>query len=815
MQTMRLGFSTIIFCFLFSIKLHAQTGSINGTITNSNNLPLDGVTVVLENSKYGTTTNAKGYYEIKEIKSGEYLLQISAVQIRDWQQNIKIIPGTNLVADFSIEERKATLEQIEVFGTINKAPDKFDALTRLPLQPKDQIQSVTIISDKLINQQGVLSITDAVKNAPGVYPYSSYGGTRESIGSRGFRGIPILLNGVRVHSDFRGQGFIFDMQGVDNIQILKGASAITQGFGNDLGSAGGVINIVTKTPKLYNAGDVGLRFGSWGHIRPVFDINRVLVKDKSLAVRVNGAFDRMDGYRVYTGKSRFFINPSIEWRPTATTKIILEANYLKDRRVSDPGTVSTSLTSDSYIDLPKKTFLGFKENIYNTSNLNLSARVKQDISRNVYLNFASYYTISKTDNNSIALTQFINKKTGLFVRPANIVSRSIFSGDRDDRNQVFQVDFVAKDLHTGRFKHLVQAGADYRTLKVTSTNFNTITIDTINVLSDDIRNSIILPVFAKSNSGKESFSAFGVLAQYVIEYDKLVRLFLSGRYSGYSTNSATTIYKATTQLREAGENGQTFNPMAGVMIMPAPWVNLFASYANTTNPRSASYMDKYGNKLGNETIHQYETGAKTEFFEQRLRMNLTFYRVNNNNMIMQAIGSDANGVIKYESYYFKGGSDIRQGIELEVLGRPIPNLDVAAGISLIDAKFKHSTVFVDGSRPNNTPAFTGNISAHYMFTKGMLQNFSIGANAFYIGERPYNDHTKIFADFHGIVPGLAPYNNRACSIVNLRLGYNYKNMDLQLLANNLFNTFGYDAYRNVYVDRIDPINFGARVNYRF
>lgn len=59
--------------------------------------------------------------------------------------------------------------------------------------------------------------------------------------SRGFRGIPILKNGVRVHSDFRGTGILTDMQGVDNIQVLKGSAAITQGVATDLGSPGGVL----------------------------------------------------------------------------------------------------------------------------------------------------------------------------------------------------------------------------------------------------------------------------------------------------------------------------------------------------------------------------------------------------------------------------------------------------------------------------------------------------------------------------------------------------------------------------------------------
>ena len=84
------------------------------------------------------------------------------------------------------------------------------------------------------------------------------------MGSRGYRGIPILKNGVRVNSDFRGTGILTDAAGIDNIQVLKGVAAITQGVATDIGSPGGVINIVTKSPKFYSGGNVSFRTGSWG-----------------------------------------------------------------------------------------------------------------------------------------------------------------------------------------------------------------------------------------------------------------------------------------------------------------------------------------------------------------------------------------------------------------------------------------------------------------------------------------------------------------------------------------------------------------------
>lgn len=67
---------------------------------------------------------------------------------------------------------------------------------------------------------------------------------------RGYRGVPVLKNGVLLDSDFRTAGMMTDMQGVESIQVIKGSAAVTQGIGDGLGAAGGVINVVTKDLSL-------------------------------------------------------------------------------------------------------------------------------------------------------------------------------------------------------------------------------------------------------------------------------------------------------------------------------------------------------------------------------------------------------------------------------------------------------------------------------------------------------------------------------------------------------------------------------------
>lgn len=68
--------SLVAFCFLLVLSgtsLFAQTMQITGTVSDEQQEPLMGVSVIIENTSTGTTTNLDGQYSL-QAKSGEYLL---------------------------------------------------------------------------------------------------------------------------------------------------------------------------------------------------------------------------------------------------------------------------------------------------------------------------------------------------------------------------------------------------------------------------------------------------------------------------------------------------------------------------------------------------------------------------------------------------------------------------------------------------------------------------------------------------------------------------------------------------------------------
>lgn len=801
----------LLFIALLCIDtLYAQTGSVKGKVFDEGGIALPAVTIKLEGNNMSYVTGENGMFTIQKLSPGTHTLTATFMGYESKVLQIAVEDGKTTEIELALKPQITMLSQVEVFGVRNKQPEKLDAITRLPLRASEQIQSISVISNKLIEQQGALTVIEAVRNVPGVYTYATYGGVRESISSRGFRGIPTLKNGVRVMSDFRGQGFSTEMEGVETVQVLKGANSVTMGAATDLGGPGGIVNVVTKTPKFENTGSISFRTGSWGLIRPTFDVQRVVNKSNTLAVRLNGAYENGGKFRDNMDNESYYFNPSLEWRPSEKSTLTLEMDYLNDRQGIDAGTVNLSVgnRSNQIFDLPTQRFLGFSTDKTDIKHSTYTARFKQDLTDKLYVRAAAFY--SNYDSDGIRSGLAAVREPGVNTDFVNVYNRSIsHNTTREDKNTVVQLDLVGQKLRTGSMLHTFQAGVDYRYMDLYQPTYNSILVDRIDVL-DPGTVSNVLPAnisgFTKTGEVQSYDNRLGITLQDVIQVTDWARVYGGIRYS-------------TNKTRDGGvssERSDFWNPMGGVMFTVRKGFNFFGSYTNSTNPRSASVVDVNGDPLGAERIDQLEAGIKSEWLNDRLRFNLTLYKINNKDMNLEVFTVDNNGIVQPAGYYTKGGNDERKGVEVELTGRILPNFEIVTGYAYIDARYKEHTTFIPGSSPNNTPKHTFNAYANYTVQSGKLKTLSFGAGVYYLGERPYNDWTQDGVQYHAIDPNTRPWNNKAYTLVNAQLGYSFtKNWGARLLLNNMFDEVGYDAYRTNFIDRVAPRSFSGVLTYRF
>lgn len=788
---------TLLLTFL-SLTSFAQEDNIHGTILDRQNDPIPFATVNIKDSSRGTVADAEGKFSLY-LTPGSYTLEARAMGYQRAVTTITVKDTPLRTVDFFLEENNEALSEVEVFGNRYERPDKIEALTRLPLEPYNQIQSISIISEKLIEQQGNLTISEATKNVPGVYTFATYGNKRESMSSRGFRGIPILKNGVRVNSDFRGVGVLTDMQGIDNIQVLKGTAAITQGVATDLGSPGGVINLVTKTPQYEFGGNASMRAGTFGLYRPTFDVYGPLNDNKNLAFRINGALEKSDSFREMVSSERFYLNPSLEWLVDDKSKITLEMEYFDDSRTPDLGTVNLAANDTKAIyDLPHDVFLGYENDRSITQNTTVSVRFEREIADNLDIKAAFFNSALQLDDKGASLGDAVEVDGETLY---HIRNRGYSISTREDRNSVFQLDLIGDELQTGKLLHTFQAGIDYRRTDFNTSSRSASNIDEVNIYSD-IEHRLPTDLnLGAARLGEARSNSMGFVLQDVITFNSWFQTFLGLRYS-----STETITETETTRSDA------LNPLAGVILSPFENVNVFGSYTNSSYPRTASRLDINGNPLGNERFDQLEAGVKTNWLDSRLRFNLTLFKINNRNINLPVY--DENWVAT--GFYQKGGNDERKGVEVELTGRILPNLEVITGYSYIDAKYKEHTSYVYNSAPLNTPKHTFNAYINYTFEAGALENLSLGGGAYYTGERPINDWSAGAVTHQGIVPNQKPFNVDAYTLVNLQAAYRItQNWNVRLLANNIFDEIGYNAYRTSYINQTDPRNFAAVLQYNF
>ncbi len=790
-------------------QLVCSQSTLKGSVKDQNNQPIPLTNIYLKGTQKGGESNDEGLFEIQNIPNGAYTVIASAVGYKRKELAITVNDET-LNITFLLKGDNQ-LDEVELFGSRTKRADKLETLTRLPLAPNEQLQSISILSSKLIDQQNALTLSDVTKNVAGVYTFATYGNTRESMSLRGYRGIPLLKNGVRVHSDFRGTGIITDMAGVDNIQVLKGVSAISQGLGGDLGSAGGVINIVTKTPKFYNGGELSLRVGSFGQVRPTFDFFGPLDKEKTIAFRVAGSYDRADSYRAIVNSERFYINPSIAWKPNEKTKIYFEFDYMDDSRTPDQGTFNLGdYSTNNIYKLPDNNFSGFKSDRANYTNTTYAIRFDREINESIHIK-AGYFTSDLTIYEESAYSYPGGGRSGLPELSNEERYREYYAYGRDDKNSVLQIDLVGKDLETGFLKHTFQVGVDYRNsgfdVAAYTTEYPTDDpyVDIIN-FTQPINNTLPDDISLARNTDRDTGSktkSYGFTIQDKVSLTKWADIFLGLRYTSLERTKGNFIGRSLT----GAKRDNAFNPLVGFNIKPISNIIVFGSYANNSNPMTSFYTDENGKELGTERWNQFETGIKSTWLDNALRFNITYFSTFSKNLNLQALDTDGTWL----GYYLKGGEDTRSGVEIELIGRVTPNLEVIAGYSYLDAKYKDHNSYYFNSSPINTPKHTANLWAGYTFNNG----FSLAAGAYYLGERPHNVWSRNYTH-NGVVPDAKPFDLKAYTTVNVQASYKFNNkLSVDIFGNNIFNELGYNAYRTVYLNRIQPASFGSTLRYKF
>lgn len=143
---------------------------------------------------------------------------------------------------------------------------------------RDIPQSLTVVTEKLLDERNLDTLKEALKNTAGVTFLAAEGG-EEDIRLRGF---PLQATGDVFVDGLRDPAlYDRDTFNLDRMELLRGSASML--FGR--GSTGGAVNMVNKVPRLLDEHQVEVTLGSHQYRRAVGDFN--LRTGDSAALRLN------------------------------------------------------------------------------------------------------------------------------------------------------------------------------------------------------------------------------------------------------------------------------------------------------------------------------------------------------------------------------------------------------------------------------------------------------------------------------------------------------------------------------------------------
>lgn len=241
-------FLLILFGTLCITNATAQQ-RISGIVTDMNNEPLPGATVVVkELSTLGAVANVDGHYELRLPDNKDYTLTATFVGYIDVSK--KVSDKQEDVLNFQLTESSTTLNQIVVTGT------------RTPKLLKDVPIVTRVISDLDIKRVDATNIGDLLETElPGIeFSYSMNQQTSLNMSGFGGNSVLFLVDGERLAGETLDNVDYsrLNMDNVQRIEIVKGATSSLYGSN----AVGGVVNIISRESQEPWSVNVNGRYGA-------------------------------------------------------------------------------------------------------------------------------------------------------------------------------------------------------------------------------------------------------------------------------------------------------------------------------------------------------------------------------------------------------------------------------------------------------------------------------------------------------------------------------------------------------------------------
>ncbi|RDI27307.1 catecholate siderophore receptor [Pseudacidovorax intermedius] len=668
----------------------------------------------------------------------------------------------------------------------------------------DTPQTITVIKKEVLQEQGANTLTEALRNTPGITFQMGENGntsTGDAVFLRGFDSSgSIFVDGARdVGTVTR------DMFNIEQVEVVKGPASA------DIGRTAptGYINLVSKVPQTSNFFTGSVSLGSGDQKRATADINRVLNAEGTMALRLNvmtqdsGVPGRDD-----VKNKGWAIAPSIAFGLNTPTRVILQYQHVNQRNRPDGGIPTVGLKG-YYLDQLKgiggngpqpdtSNYYGSLSDHDTVDGDMFTARIEHDFDSGVKLRNLTRW--GRTDQDLVLTGVFSSGLLTPSVTNPLTWSTRVLPQGKGQRNEILTNQTnVTAEATTGSIKHSISAGLelareqqDNTTMAATINAANGVRTVSGGTVSYQAYNSLYMPnpyrafvpVLPTGATTEGTTSTAALYAFDTLKFNEQWQLTGGLRWEHYRTrftSLAAPVNGVQTALTQEGSDNLLTGKL-GLVYKPADNGSVYAAYAtgaqppggNFSFPTSLTTANVNNLSLDPQKSKTFELGTKWDVLDKRLALSAAAFRTKNENEQVQV---DTFG--NFEQY----GKTRVQGLELSAVGQITPAWQVIGGLARIDTKIlegSRTSTTQNGAQIRYSPKLTATLWTSYRFPFGL----TVGGGVRYVStqQRSTSNAAITATSFFPEVPSYTVWDAMVGYEIN-------RNVSIQLNLYNLADKF--------------------------
>ncbi|QCL69811.1 TonB-dependent siderophore receptor [Neisseria flavescens] len=558
-----------------------------------------------------------------------------------------------------------TVQGVGKQTTSNYTIPASSAATGIKLTQRETPQSLSVVTAKQIEDQGLDSLQDVLKQTPGVFHskmgnnvsgHSQFISRSQAIDSISVDGAPkFLYEGKAIRRSTNN----LDSTLYDQVVVVRGASGLSNG---GMGEPGGTVALERKKPTAKPAVSVEAGVGSWKHYRFVLDANQPLNADNTLRGRTILVSDHGGDYLPNTSRHNhtFYGILSYDIAPQTQWNIGTEIHRFRNTG-SSPFSYLT-VAGNPRKNQPFKPFAASPR-----SNASAKWAYGKDTSAEIFTSinheFENGWALNGNYSHTYGKSDAVSGIAGPFFIDSDYSAE--FFAERNQAkytDQDFSLSLDGDYPLLGR-KHEFNAGISYQYNKETPSYYK----ENEDEIVPDLRlfdGNFTKPAMPYLGDGFAHMKNLSVYGSTRFKLTDRLALIGGGRFVDWRYRQYRYDYDDLNDFVYNKYKNKVFIPYLGASYDLNDNLTAYTSYTTIFRPQGR-YLDQNGKPLEPQRGKTYELGLKASWFEGRLNASASAF-MNKRDHLGVVAGKFANSKKKY---YRAANNTTTKGVELSVGGR--------------------------------------------------------------------------------------------------------------------------------------------------